>query len=227
MKERSKFLLALCKGMKHAKLLTLTMPRWTTEPKQGIRFIRASFMKLRRTKLFRKIRGGAYQVELIKKPDGWHIHIHVLFDGPFIPHQWIFTQWGRIIGVAVPQIDVRAASDPGAQVYVCKYASKSASFDASIEDIVDWYIATKGQRLFGTFGEWYNKKLIDIAPELCPPVAPRECPNCHAEHTTFLARDGPFIYGWLTWKEIAPTFGADGAWTRDIQEVKKMLEEKV
>jgi len=223
MLERSQLMLALCRGMDHPKLLTLTMPTWTDDPKQGIRFLRASFARLRRTALLRKVVGGAYQIELIPKQNGWHIHIHVLMDAPYLPYQLIYSAWQKITGINVPQIDIRAASDPAAQVYVCKYAAKSVSFNDSPDVIVAWYLATKGQRLFATFGKWYNKKLRDIAPELCPPVAPSICPHCNAEKTTFLARDGPHIYGWDVWKDIKAHICPDDITMRDDATVKGIL----
>jgi len=223
MLDRSKFLIELCRGMTHPKLLTLTMPTWTDDPKLGIRTLRANFCRLRRTKLMRKVVGGAYQIELKPKENGWHIHIHALLDAPYLPYQLIFSAWKKITGIDVPQIDIRAASDPKAQVYIAKYAAKSVGFDSSPDVIVQWYLATKGQRLFGTFGKWYNKKLADIAPELCPPKPPCTCPRCGAEKTTYLARDGPYIFGWETWKELKSTICPNDIVSRTDDEVCSTL----
>jgi len=223
MLDRSQLLIALCRGMSHPKLLTLTMPTWTDDPKQGIKFLRASFQKLRRIKLMRKVVGGAYQIELKPKENGWHIHIHALLDAPYLPYQLIFNAWKTITGINAPQIDIRAASDPKAQVYVCKYAAKSVGFDSHPDVIVAWYLATKGQRLFGTFGKWYNKKLIDIAPELVPLRPPPSCPCCGAEKTMYMARDGPHIFGWETWKVIKATIAPNDVCMRIDQDVINTL----
>ena len=201
--ERAIFIQAMCKEMKHPKLLTLTFPTWTDDPRAGIKLLRASFSRLRRFTFMRHVVGGAYQIELKQKTGGWHIHLHSIMDAPYLPYQKIFTAWKAITGVSVPQVDIRAASTPEAQAYAAKYASKSNSFDAQPQSIVAWYEATKGSRLFGTFGKWFNKTLADVLPDKFADIEPPRCPHCGAVKSAFLARDGPFIFGPELWHDIA------------------------
>jgi len=205
-KKRGEFLKYLTKDMHHPKMMTLTMPLWREHPRDGINTLRDAFNKLRRTTLFKNVRGGAYQIELKDKAEGWHIHMHVLLDAPFLPYQRVFSEWRKIIGHHAPQVDVRAASSDKAKEYVCKYAAKSADFDTTPESIVRWYEATKGQRLFATFGEWYNVTIEDLDKETDFSYTVATCPACEKEQTIFLARDGPFVHGGKEWAEIKHAF---------------------
>jgi len=192
----------MLRGMDHPKLMTLTMPTWTQNPRDGIRYIRRAWTKLRRHRSWKGVRGGAYQIELKPKPNGWHIHIHVVFDGPYIPRTTLFAVWAKLTHNRVPQVDIREAGDDRARVYVAKYAAKSAGFETGDAVIAQWYKATKGQRLFATFGRWYNKSLEEIADPDAPPLPPPACPFCKSQGTTYLIRDGPYVLGLETYREL-------------------------
>lgn len=221
--QRAMYLLAMTRHMEHPKLVTLTMPLWTSKPQDGIKLLRDHFARLRKTKLFAKVRGGAYTIELKQKENGWHIHMHILLDAPFIPYQRLFSEWRTIIKHQSPQVDVRSASDKKARVYAAKYASKSAGFDTHPESIVPWYLATKGVRLFGTFGEWYNAKIEELDPD-SPLIRPEpKCPECGKVQTIFRARDGPFIYGHEIWRDIESIYLEEGNWERPIAGIEEIL----
>lgn len=222
--ERGRFMLALTRQMKYPKLVTLTMPLWTDEPRRGITHLRSCFLKLRHSPVFRKVRGGAYQIELKQKPGGWHIHMHMLIDAPFLPYQHLFSAWRSILGGVVPQVDIRSAQDEAARVYAAKYASKSAGFDMKPETIVAWYNATKGTRLFATFGEWYNVTMHELDPDTPLPLEATVCPACGAEKTVFRARDGPMLFGHDVWRDIEQVFMPGKEWTRDIESAEYILD---
>jgi len=223
-KERAQFLEAMCKDMSHPKMLTLTMPTWTENPRDGIAFLRKAFNKLRKRPLFKSVVGGAYNIELKPKDTGWHIHAHVLLDCKYIPYQQVFTEWKKIIGHNCPQIDIRAAVTKEARAYQCKYAVKASDFDRTPGSVVDWYLATKGTRLFTTFGKWYNVKIEELDMEGVTQESPPTCPHCNSEGTTFLARDGPFIYGHEAWDEVKGAMVGGHEEIRDIPEVKEYLD---
>jgi hypothetical protein len=223
-KERAAFLEAMSAGMKHPKMITVTMPTWTASPADGIRFIRRAFARLRRSALFKEVAGGAYQIELKPKEHGWHIHIHALLEAPFIPYQRLFSTWARILDRSHVEVDIRAATTPKEREYVCKYAAKSASFDAEIDTVVAWYKATKGQRLFGTFGKWYNATVESLNPELAKSEPPPSCPFCHAVKSVVLARDGPFLFEKEVWHKIAQTILDDEGDWRPLTAVKEILD---
>lgn len=209
--ERADFLKAMTRHMQHPKMLTLTMARWTEDPGDGIDHLRAAFNMLRRHKVFKPVIGGAYNIELKPKDNGWHIHMHVMIDAPFMPRQKLYTAWKFILHQSFTEVDIRSASDDKAKEYICKDASKSVSYDLNPHNIVAWYEATKGKRLFATFGKWYNAKIEDLDAEHAPFKAPSVCPFCGAEKTIYFARDGPFIFGNQDWQYLRPTLvGPDG-----------------
>jgi len=222
--QRSDYMLAMTAAMTYPKLITLTMPRWKDDPREGIRYLRKSWNALRRTKEFRNVVGGAYQIELKAKPNGWHIHIHALVDAPYLPYQRLYSLWRNIIGVDAPQVDIRAAKSADQRVYVCKYAAKAADFFSDPSLVVEWYKATKGLRLFGTFGKWFNAKLAELphTGHLIEHVP--KCPFCQAERTMFFARDGPFLFGGKNWVHLERAFCEDKEFTRPIKEVRDKVE---
>jgi hypothetical protein len=224
-KKRGKYLLAMTAHMTHPKMLTLTLPHSDNPPKEQIKFLRESFAKLRRTKLFANVVGGSYQIEVKPKTSGFHIHIHVLMDSPYMPYQKIFSTWAGITGNDSPQVDIRAADSDAAKVYVCKYTSKTADFTHDTDSIVRWYEATKGQRLFATFGKWYNATLDELMPEGTLPPEHPPCPHCGSQGTMFYARDGPFLFA-KDWNSLAQSFQGQDPCSRDIPEVQAILDAK-
>lgn len=222
--KRSHFLLEITKRMKFPKLITLTTGLCRGNPKSGIERLRGYFNTLRKHKLFKTVKGGAYQIELKWKPEGWHIHIHVICDAPYIPYQLLWKAWGNIIGISIPQTDIRAAKSEQQRIYTTKYAAKAADFFQNEMVVVDWYEATKGVRLFATFGTFYNAKLEDLDPDgkFNKPIA--VCPHCKSEGTIFLARDGPYLFGWDDWRPIERAMVGDRSYSRVIPEAKAFVD---
>ena len=223
--ERARFIQAMCKDMAFPKLLTLTMPRETGDPREGIKHLRSCWNLLRRHPLFASVKGGVYNIELVRKPDGWHIHMHVLMCAPYLPYRRIFSAWSQITGEEVPQVDIRAATTPQSQAYAAKYASKTATFDATPEHIVAWFNAVKGSRLFASFGKWYNAKVEDLLPDKLSDDWEPECPHCGAIRSSFFARDGPFLYGHDLWRDIRHAFLPDGVDTRPVEGAAALLDD--
>ena len=200
--ERKKYLTFMTRNMQHPKLITLTQQAWKYNPKKGIDFLRKSFNKLRRTKVFDGVKGGAYMIEVIPRDGYWHIHMHILLDAPYIPYQKLFSAWRSVIHQRVPQVDIRSASDRKAREYLAKDASKNIVYYVEPEKVVEWYEATHNKRLFATFGSWYRVKIAEAmefdAWEKIKPV----CPVCGSANTCFYARDGPYVLGHELWDEV-------------------------
>lgn len=222
-RKRARFLQVAARTAKHPKLITLTQPLIKDNPRQGIDNLRQWFRTLRKHPCFASVKAGAYTIEVVPKPEGWHIHLHALVDADYIPYQQLWSAWKTITGNDVPQTDIRSAAAPEAQAYVAKYCSKSAAMYLQDKTIVDWYFATKGMRLFVTFGAWYNCDLEDLDPLLAKPDLPCVCPWCKAVKTTFLARDGPAIFGREYWDAAEVLYcGRDSKTVRlSEEEIKK------
>jgi hypothetical protein len=202
--------------MTHPVFITLTVPRFASNPRNGITTIRKYFNLLRKTKLFSKVKGGAYQIEVKIKPDGYHIHIHAILDSPFMPYQLLFSAWRKITGVQVPQVDVRSADSIAAKTYIAKYTAKSAGYENALDQVVEWYQATKGLRLFTTFGTFYNATLESLDPTTIEKPYEVHCPHCNAIKSVFRARDGPWKFPKEIRKEMIKTINSFGDQTRPI-----------
>lgn len=201
-KRRGNFILRMTAHMKFPKMLTLTMPRWKDAPGIGIDYIRSCFGLLRKQPCWAKVAGGVYQIELKPKVDGWHIHMHVILDAPYLPKQWIFSAWRKILGIPFADIDIKAAKTEREQIYVAKYAAKAADYEGDIERVVDWWNATKGKRLFASFGTWYNREPPPLTGDDEQPPDPFRCPHCGAEGTCVSGENVSFIVG----RDAAPEY---------------------
>ncbi len=226
-KERGNYLKALTARMKYPKFLTLTMPLWENNPQEGIKYLRQSFNKMRRHKLFSKVVGGSYMIELKIKPTGYHIHMHIMMDCPFLPYQKVFSAWKSLVGSDCPQIFIEAVKSEKAKEYVAKYASKASDFDSGPDVVVKWYLAVKGQRLFTTFGKWYNAKMEDLDAEYEVFIPESKCPYCEQMQTVFFARDGPFIFGHDEWIIIRSFICKEGYEVIDIPEIRDAINSEV
>ena len=224
-RERARYIVELTKQMQYPKMLTLTMPVWRGVPQEGIKHLRRNWNRLRKVPCMSKVRGGAYQIEVKVKDRGYHIHMHAILDAPFIPYQQVFSAWRSLLGTQAPQVHIKAASTEREREYCAKYAAKAADFYSHPDAVVDWYEATKGQRLFATFGAWYNVKLEDLLNDEDTEQPIVKCPRCGAEKSMFNARDGPIIYGYKEWTELKYFFQGQCESTRDISEIRSQIRE--
>lgn len=193
--KRAEWIKRMLHGMQFPKMLTLTIRRTKEDPRDTIDRLRGYFNELREDKCFAKVRGGCYQIELKWRGDGWHVHMHVMLDCPYMPRQWIFTAWKRITGQDVVNIDIKAARTDAEIAYVAKYAAKSADYEGDLPQVVQWYYATKGKRLFAGFGEWYHKEPPSDADEDDSFVPRFLCPQCGHEHSCCSGEQVRWIVG--------------------------------
>jgi hypothetical protein len=194
-KKRGEWIVKLCAEMKFPKFVTLTMPRWEGATPEGISYLREKFNELRKSECFAKVLGGVYQIELKPKPTGWHIHLHCILDSPYLPYQQLFSTWTRLLGVAYANVDIRAATTPQEQIYVAKYASKAADYEGDISDVVEWYLATKGKRLFAAFGTWYHREPASELVEEPMQSGKFACPFCGTQGTSCTVDQLFFVVG--------------------------------
>lgn len=207
---------AIIKTMKHPKMLTLTMPR-RPYLKPALTEIREAWKRFRRMeKIKRRLLGGTYHVEIVDKPDGWHVHMHVLSDGPFLPVAILWDCWAKALGVPHANADIRAVSGRKGAAEVAKYVAKPQKLLQLAPDRLEEYIrAVAGTRLVSTFGAYFNKlDQILLAEE---PDAPRQCPQCHNVHCTYPARAGPWIFEPDEWTCIKQLLIGNLPLEREIQ----------
>jgi len=219
---RGNYLTAMASQMKAPKLLSLTLRASDRPPRDTIILLKKYWAAFRRSPIGKQMTGGAYTIEMKRGAQHWHIHIHVLCDGPYLPRQLIFSTWGRITHNAVPEVDIRAATSAHQRRYVGKEVAKCAQLDGDPKYVAEWYEATHGQRIFGTFGAWHNATLRDILPDALPDSDPPPCPFCGTKNSTFTIARGFYVYG-ETWDSVKHHFTTSDGTLRKIPLIHKLL----
>lgn len=151
---------------KPARFLTLTL-RSTTEPlDQLLAKLTRDFTSLRRSKLWRtRVTGGVafLEVKWLAATDRWHVHLHALLRGRFVPREQLSKLWLKITGTS-NVIDIRIVEDEAhCTHYICKYASKPLDRTVVVVPLRldEAIVALKGKRLCLTFGSWRGYKLTE------------------------------------------------------------------
>lgn len=186
--------------MARPKWITLTMER-KPALRPALQFLRKAFKKWRKSPTIKdRLRGGLYKLEAVPKPDGWHVHLHMVADCLYIPVETIWQTWAAALG------------QPRANVHVCKvnssiHARDLAKYAAKLDAIEDWpasqlreyVVATQGQRLWQCFGTFYNRKELR---QCFKPEAPQMlCPHCGKPRSLFPITAGFRVFG-HDWPEV-------------------------
>ena len=224
-RDRTTYLLAVASKQAHCKMITLTMRRWTGDPREGIKVLRDATQRFRDSKLMRSCKGGAYTIEVIPKPDGWHIHCHMIIDSGYIPFRSLIRVWAACLKQPNPHVRIQNASQEATKRYICKYASKSMVEEVGPTRIVEWYKAVVGSRLWATFGAWYNVTLEDLTDGAESTKISMPCPFCGRLHTVFAARAGPAIMG-RDWRAFAHGELAKGDWERPQHDIVAYIDKE-
>ena len=203
---RADFLRKISAELSHPKLITLTIPTQGDDYEKGFKLIVGAFRKLRKDRLFRAIKGGAYSYEVVPHESYYHIHLHLLVDAPFIPQTILFAAWRRIIGVSYASVDIKAATSDAAREYITKYAAKNHAISTDPDLIWKLYAAIKGRRLFGTFGSWYNATMDDDPTKDEHAPKPGVCPCCGSTTGFFWIRHGGFVFGRDAWRDFESAY---------------------
>lgn len=150
------------------KFLTLTIPN-TPDLRAAHLILLRSFRRLRQRALWnRRVRGGAYVLELTGNPSSWHLHLHAIIESRYIPVKQLSRTFekaggGRIVWIT--RIPPHAAS-----LYLTKYLTKSS---LPLDSQREASLALAGARLFQPFGSWH-----DLSLSL--PKVHYVCPRCNS-----------------------------------------------
>ena len=156
-------------AMRHPLFLSLTT---LSVPLGGLSGALKEMLKawgrLRHQKLFKRVRGGVWSTEVTWSPvHGWHLHLHAIIDGAYIPQGELSEAWEKLTGARV--VDIREVKDRRrAAREVLKYVCKPWELD---DDQLDEVAAVfKGRRKADS---WGSAREVECAPEgeLC-------CPRC-------------------------------------------------
>lgn len=134
-----------------------------------LRDLRTWFGKLRRSRLWKgAVKGGVYTVEVTINEDTglWHPHLHILFDGSYIPVRALQKVWHEITGGSEIVWLEEVYNRDGAANELAKYIGKPQRVEAwTLEQIKEYAIAIHGGRMVQTFGNCHGKKVEDEDPE--------------------------------------------------------------
>lgn len=151
---------------KKVRFLTLTLKSDTESLADLLAKLTRDFTSLRRSKLWRKrVAGGVAFLEIkwIHATQRWHVHLHALLQGRYIPNDELSRLWLKVTGTSYV-IDIRIVEDERQCThYICKYASKPLDHTVVVVPLrLDEAIeALKGKRLCMTFGSWRGYKLTE------------------------------------------------------------------
>jgi hypothetical protein len=143
--------------------------------------IRACFGRLRRHKLFSKVRGGFYCIEVVRhvKTGLWAVHIHAVLDSAYLDREAIYSAWLSLTahfggetrnvwiyrafykekGVrryVLPRMRDRKAAVLKAVEYAVGYAFKSEGIYSDAQALADVINVTYRSRLAQGFGSLYD-----------------------------------------------------------------------
>jgi len=139
------------------RLLTLTLKSTDAPLSDQLDRIYSCFRAFRASAKIKPVmRGGLSFLELTYSPlrRQWHPHLHILFEGDYLPHAVAKAVWFAVTGDSYI-VDIRGlGSSKAAASYVSKYATKSISAyiwtQPGLLDLV--YAAMRSRRTFATFG---------------------------------------------------------------------------
>ena len=196
-------------AMKEPRFLTLTVKHAAEDPlRETLAKLKGAWAKLRRRRAFgSRVRGGVSTLEIQwHETNGWHPHLHVIYDGEFIDQTELAALWLDVTGDSFI-VDVRAV-DSKAVSEVSKYLAKPDTFLYQRERVGGEYVvvrddqgkpvplpvptqtaliyefltATKGLRTMSTFGDLHGQ-LADLEAEAEALAEPQVCPSCEAIDT--------------------------------------------
>jgi len=161
-------MIPLVQAMKRPRHLVLTVKSRPDGLRSQIKDLVRWFAKFRRSPFWRQnVTEGVYTIEAtINKRTGlWHPHLHIIFDGEYLPVKRIQYLWHEITGGSEIVWIEEAYSVPGLCQELCKYIGKpQKSDDWTDNQLREYAKAIRGTRMVQTFGKRKPKPINDENP---------------------------------------------------------------
>ena len=180
-KRRSELLKRWIPLVAHPKHLVLTQRNFEVLTKKKLREHQKHLAKLRRTKVFKRVKGGCLSIEVTNEGRGWHLHSHWLVNADYVDMAELSKTWGKLVGQEFGIVHYVPVTDESYATEITKYVVKPgqmASWPA--EQINEFVQAIHGRRFFFAFGELFKmaKQIrMDIAADK-PEQQPCTCGKC-------------------------------------------------
>lgn len=156
----------------HGKLRMVTLTvKSSFDLEDRFNHLKDSFRELRRRRIWKDNVVAAlagYEVTY-SDSEGWHVHVHLISTGTYMPQPLLKKAWSEITGDS-DIVDIRKIDGyHGAMKEVLKYPFKptnSADWEEAIKH--EFRRVIHGRRLYETFGAWYGDKMIEKGGGCCP-----------------------------------------------------------
>lgn len=160
------------------RFLTLTLKHSDKPLASQLDRLYAAFRRLRRADFWQQcVDGGAAVLEIGHghADDRWHVHLHCLLQGRYVPHALIKAEWFRITGDS-NIVDIRPVySADHAAKYVTKYVTKplATTIINKPGPLLELISACGRRRLVLTWGCWRGIRLsAPLDPTSWQPLVP-------------------------------------------------------
>ena len=125
--------------------------------------IRKNFSRFRSR--FKQIAGGFYVVQATNRGAGWHLHLHILYDGRYIPKDDISKAWAEITAGSFI-VDIMRVDNPRVAVrYLLSDFLQSPRIRPEDQEAFNGVF--RGSRIVQPFGK-YRKTRFKVGPYKCP-----------------------------------------------------------
>jgi len=151
--------------MARPQLLTLTVPN-SSDVREGFNLLGGAFIKLRRHKCMKFVKGGIYTRETTFNgaTGDWNNHIHCLYDGR-LSYSAVQKAWKKLTGGV--WIHNQSRVNKKAIFEVIGYCGKVPQFPTEHE-YVDYFEGSRHMRLTQTFGICFGFVYPDNYEFICP-----------------------------------------------------------
>lgn len=176
--DRQKIIRAWSLFIRQGKHVVVTVRNPAIFTRRTIRKFQKALVRLRRSKLFKKCRGGTCSIEITNEGRGWHIHAHMLIDMDWLDQKELAIKWAKLVGQDFAIVYVKDAREKD-------YARECAKYVVKGSDIASWpgdemwqfLAAIKGCRFFFAFGSVLERKkdVLKILAAAKPGREPCDC----------------------------------------------------
>jgi len=183
-KEREKKIRVWAAHVKQPKHMVLTQNNFSILTRKKLREHLKNLQRLRRTTLFKDVKGGCVSVEITNETRGWHLHSHWLLDVRFIDVRELARTWGEIVGQEFGIVYIKDVREKEFVQELLKYLVKGSELaNWPAEQILEFVSAIRGTRFFFSFGSLF-KQGAEIREQLKFMKAPK--PKCECGASDFV-----------------------------------------
>jgi hypothetical protein len=144
------------------KHLVLTHRNFPVLTRRKIREQTKNLARMRRSKCFKKVRGGCCSTEITNEENGWHLHAHLLLDVRWIDMEQVSRKWGKLCGQEFAIVKIKDVRQRDYLREIAKYVVEGSELARwAPEQINEFVQAVRGCRMFTSFGT-----LSKLAPQI-------------------------------------------------------------